>query len=239
MTPNMENYLRRHGIRWGDIKYILRENGKTVICLDDGRREETYNTVKSLMDVLPDGEFICVNKGIVLAKRKIANVNGFVYTMSDGSEYIGRAHQQGGHMANIPNVITLSSRDTIMSPEEIFENYKALDDMPVAFGILNIIFNEDGRGGDLVFRYCNKKLKEYSGYEGPVEGKSFFEVHPNSDKRWLLPIADVAMNGIPRVVQSETVCGPGKATPLTVYCFQVAKNHCGCMLVYDSDTMDT
>ena len=231
MTPNMDNYLRRHGIRWSDIKYILRENGKTVIYLDDGRREETYNTVKSLLDVLPDEEFVCVNKGVVLARKKIVTVSGFTYTMNDGTEYIGRAHQNGGHMANIPDVISVSPSDRIVTPEAIFEMYKAMDNLPIAFCIIELCFNESGKGVDFIFRYSNKAMNEFSDIKGrSIINRSFYEVHPNADKSWLVPYTDVALNGNPRVIESRNTPG-GEAAHLTVYCFQVAKNYCACMVV--------
>jgi len=231
MTPNMENYLRRHGIRWGDIKYILRENGKTVIYLEDGRREETYNTVKSLLDVLPDEEFVCVNKGIVLAKKKIVNVTGSLYTMSDGSEYTGRAHQNGGHMANIPDVITVSPGDRILSPEQIFEMYSSMDNLPIPFCIIELTFNDSGKGIDFIFRYSNKAMDGLSGGKGrAIRNKSFYEVHPNADRRWLVPYTDVALNGNPRVIESNKTPG-GENINITVYCFQVAKNYCACLVV--------
>lgn len=230
MTPNMENYLRRHGIKWHDIKYILREDGKTIIYCEDNNKYETYNTVKSLLNVLPEEEFVSINKGIVLAKRKIVSVSGCLYKMNDGTEYYGRAHQAGGHTKNIPNVVTIPPEERIASPEFIVKRFSVFDKMPYAFCIIELIFNEDGKGMDFVFRYVNKQMEVLEGKKvEEMMNRSFYEVFKNASKKWLVPYADTAINGNPRVIEreySEEIGGY-----LSIFCIQVAQNHCACVLV--------
>ena len=230
MKPNMENYLRRHDIKWSDIKYILRSDGKTTIHLEDGRCEETYNTIKSLLEVLPDEEFVLVNKGVVVAKQKIISVKGNVYTMKDGSTFKGRTHQAGGHKMNIPNVAILPPSERVVTPETIVERFSVMDRLPIAFCIIELVFSDDGKGIDFIFRYVNNMMEEVEGKKKEeMMNRSFYEVFPNASRKWLIPYADVALNGNPRVIEKEYSGEIG--SDLTIYCIQVAQNHCACMLI--------
>lgn len=58
--------------------------------------------------------------------------------------------------------------------------------MPLAFCVIELVFNEDGRGVDFIFRYCNAEMEKVEGV--PVEemlNRSFYEVFRNGDKKWL------------------------------------------------------
>ena len=58
--------------------------------------------------------------------------------------------------------------------------------MPLAFCVIELVFNEDGCGVDFIFRYCNAKMATVEGV--PVEemlNRSFYKVFPNGDKKWL------------------------------------------------------
>lgn len=59
--------------------------------------------------------------------------------------------------------------------------------MPLAFCVIELVFNEDGCGVDFIFRYCNAEMATVEGV--PVEemlNRSFYKVFPNGDKKWLV-----------------------------------------------------
>ena len=59
----------------------------------------------------------------------------------------------------------------------MLEKCSLLDDMPLAFCVIELVFNKDGRGVDFIFRYCNAEMANVEGV--PVEemlDRSFYEV---------------------------------------------------------------
>lgn len=101
--------------------------------------------------------------------------------------------------------------------------------MPVAYYVIELVFDEDGHGVDFVFRYCNKHMKVVEGI--PVEemlNRSFYEVFKNGDRKWLIAYADVALNGVQRTLHDYS---PEIDKNLTIYCYQPQPGYCACVLV--------
>ena len=64
--------------------------------------------------------------------------------------------------------------------------------MPLAFCIIELVFDAEGHGVDFVFRYCNDEMAVVEGV--PVSemlNRSFYEVFENGDKKWLVTYASV------------------------------------------------
>lgn len=101
--------------------------------------------------------------------------------------------------------------------------------MPVAYCVIELVFDEDGHGVDFVFRYCNKHMAVEEGI--PVEemlNRSFYEVFKNGDRKWLISYADVALNGTKRTLHDYS---PEIDKNLTIYCYQPQPGYCACVLV--------
>lgn len=110
----------------------------------------------------------------------------------------------------------------------LLEKCSLLDDMPLAFCIIELVFNEDGHGVDFIFRYCNAEMATIEGV--PVEemlGRSFYEVFPNGDKKWLVSYADVALNGTKHILHDYS---PEVDEYLTIHCYQPEPGYCACVL---------
>ena len=103
-----------------------------------------------------------------------------------------------------------------------------LDDMPLAFCVIELVFNESGHGVDFIFRYCNAEMATIEGV--PVEemlNRSFYEVFPNGDKKWLVSYADVALNGTRHTLHDYS---PEVDKYLTIHCYQPEPGYCACVL---------
>lgn len=110
----------------------------------------------------------------------------------------------------------------------LLEKCSLLDDMPLAFCIIELVFNEDGHGVDFIFRYCNAEMETIEGV--PVEemlGRSFYEVFPNGDKKWLVSYADVALNGTKHILHDYS---PEVDEYLTIHCYQPEPGYGACVL---------
>lgn len=83
-------------------------------------------------------------------------------------------------------------------------------------------------GVDFIFRYCNAEMETIEGV--PVEemlGRSFYEVFPNGDKKWLVSYADVALNGTKHILHDYS---PEVDEYLTIHCYQPEPGYCACVL---------
>lgn len=93
-----------------------------------------------------------------------------------------------------PNV--KSPKEEFTPPLGFYEKCSIMDEIPLAYCVIELVFDEDGHGVDFIFRYCNKEMTVVEGV--PVEemlNRSFYEVFRNGDRKWLVSYADVALNG--------------------------------------------
>lgn len=232
MGRNIENFFKRKKIEIRQIKYLVRENGRTVVCLFDGQNISTTIPEKDIMQYLPEDEFISIAKGVSVQKSQIVNIsNSGVYTMTDGRTFQGRRRKLSEHKKNRKELsLNISEAGCKRNPPMgLLEKCALMDEMPLAFCVIELVFDKNGHGVDFVFRYCNKSMEE-------VEGKSienmlnhsFYEVFANGDKKWLVAYADVALNGTKRIISDFS---PEIDKTLTIYCYQPHPGYCACILI--------
>lgn len=146
-------------------------------------------------------DFICVNKGIVVAKNQINYIADGIYHMLDGAEFQGRKRTAAAHK-KLNATLHQSIADSIETVVDIRNRFSILDNMPIAFCVIELIFNNDGHGIDFVFRYCNNEMAVIEGKTiEEMMNHSFFSVFPNADKKWLVAYTDVAVNGSSRYIR--------------------------------------
>ena len=90
--------------------------------------------------------------------------------------------------------------------------------MPAGFCVIELSFQKEGNGVDLIFRYCNERMAEVEYVPDKRNAEPFFyEVIKDGDQKWLAVYADVALNGINRVVR---ITRPKLDQDFVAYCFQ-------------------
>lgn len=227
MSEKITNYLTKHKIDAKDIKYITREEHKTCLHLTDGRIERTFITAREFYEHLAPFGYVSVNKGTILAKDQIAHIDHFTYYMKDGASFNGRRRTIGAHR-RLNTTLTEASSNAV-SPSSIAERFSVLDDMPAAFCVIELVFNEEGSGVDFIFRYCNKEMEVLEGKTiAEMMNHSFYKVFPDADKKWLVFYADVALTGNPRSWQSYS---PEIDKELVIHSFQPLEGFCACLLL--------
>ena len=152
--------------------------------------------------------------------------------MTDGSVFQGRKRKISQHK-QLRQALGLSKEQNEkaekMIPLELLEKCSILNDMPLAFCVIELVFDANGRGVDFVFRYCNEEMAVVEGI--PVSemlNNSFYEVIENGDKKWLVTYADVALNGTKVILHDYS---PEIGKELTIYCFQAHPGYCACILI--------
>ena len=162
MDSKILKYFKKNHIQIEDIKYLTRVDGKTCIHTMDNQTFLTYITIKDFFESLELHDFICVNKGIVVAKNQINYIADGIYHMLDGAEFQGRKRTAAAHK-KLNATLHQSIADSIETVVDIRNRFSILDNMPIAFCVIELIFNNDGHGIDFVFRYCNNEMAVIEG----------------------------------------------------------------------------
>ena len=233
MRYNVLHFFERKNIDISNILYLTRQNPLTKITFFDGKEILTAIPVKEIAIYLPDEEFVNITKGILLRKSQIVNISDDgLYAMTDGSVFQGRKRNISQHK-QLRQALGLSKEQNEKTekliPLELLEKCSILNDMPLAFCVIELVFDANGRGVDFVFRYCNEEMAVVEGI--PVSemlNNSFYEVFKNGDKKWLVTYADVALNGTKVILHDYS---PEIGKDLTIYCFQPHPGYCACILI--------
>ena len=233
MRYNVLHFFERKNIDISNILYLTRQNPDTKITFFDGKEILTAIPVKEIAIYLPDEEFVNITKGILLRKSQIVNISDDgLYTMTDGSVFQGRKRNISQHK-QLRQALGLSKEQDAKAekriPLELLEKCSILNDMPLAFCVIELVFDANGRGVDFVFRYCNEEMAVVEGI--PVSemlNNSFYEVFENGDKKWLVTYADVALNGTKVILHDYS---PEIGKDLSIYCFQPHPGYCACILI--------
>ena len=233
MRYNVLHFFERKNIDISNILYLTRQNPLTKITFFDGKEILTAIPVKEIALYLPDEEFVNITKGILLRKSQIVNISDDgLYAMTDGSVFQGRKRNISQHK-QLRQALGLSKEQNEKTekiiPLELLEKCSILNDMPLAFCVIELVFDANGRGVDFVFRYCNEEMAAVEGI--PVSemlNNSFYEVFENGDKKWLVTYADVALNGTKVILHDYS---PEIGKDLTIYCFQPHPGYCACILI--------
>ena len=233
MRYNVLHFFERKNIDIANILYLTRQNPDTKITFFDGKEIRTAIPVKEIAIYLPDEEFVNITKGVLLRKSQIVNISDDgLYTMTDGSVFQGRKRNISQHK-QLRQALGLSKEQDAKAekriPLELLEKCSILNDMPLAFCVIELVFDANGRGVDFVFRYCNEEMAVVEGI--PVSemlNNSFYEVFENGDKKWLVTYADVALNGTKVILHDYS---PEIGKDLTIYCFQPHPGYCACILI--------
>lgn len=214
-----------------NILYLYRRERKTVIHREDGEEFTSFAPLSAFLSLMPEDSFLNINKGVAVNRARVINIGpDGVYTMSDGQTFQGRkrglsAHR---HLRKEMELNALPDAQPQTEPMTFLEKCTLLDEMPLAYCVIELVFNAEGHGVDFIFRYCNAEMAVMEGV--PVEkmlNRSFYEVFSNGDKKWLVAYADVALNGTKRILHDYSL-EIGKY--LTIYCYQPAPGFCACVL---------
>lgn len=225
MSDQTTRLFQKHKIQPEEIQYLTRTVQRTSIHLLDGRELRTTVPLKTVAAHLPAEDFWSIQKGVVVAARYVVNIDSEgVYTMVDGQQFKGRGRHPAEHSRRRKAMETAASR----LPIPMLEKCTVMEDAPIAFCVIELVFNEDGHSIDFIFRYCNKEMEVLEG--APVSemlNRSFYKVFPNGDRKWIVPYADVALNGTQRILRHYS---PEINKFLVIRCYQPLPGYCACLL---------
>lgn len=224
MDQKALKFLNKTKLKPADILYFIREDRQTVIYLTSGGKLETYIPMKYLLAALPRGAFLNITKGVDVSTAEIASINGSVYTMRNGQQFTGRRRGSGEHKTNRHMLENRVIPENRVVSATVSERFSVLDRFPLATCVIEMVVNTVGVGVDFVVRYCNEAFLEQEGvtYEEAID-RSFFELFPGTDRKWLSAYSDIAANGETQVIR-HTDAKTGDR--IQVYCYQPMPGYC-------------
>mgnify|MGYP000242387662 FL=1 len=158
---DLNAWLQKHGLCAENILYIYRKDRKTVIQRTDGEEFALFVSVHSVLSALPERDFLSISKGTVVCRSHIVNISSDgVYTMSDGRTFQGRKRGMSSHRRLSAEIGLTNTTHRSLS---MLEKCSLLDNMPLAFCVIELVFNEQGHGVDFIFRYCNAEMATVEG----------------------------------------------------------------------------
>ena len=213
------------------ILYILAAGKNVDVHVSGGKVYQTRMSLAEFAEVL-DGSFIKVHRGCIVSAMAIHNISDSIllsngesldYVVRKKKEIIAQLH------AKKKNMISSFSGDDIPAAEEKYHaHYSCFDVLPVAFTDIEMVFNEERRAVDWIFRYGNPALAKLE--KIPLErliGSSFSSLFSNMDAKWLRSYERAALYGETLEIIDYS---PEIDTYLRVICFPTFKGHCGCIL---------
>lgn len=232
MSQKTEKFFKKHAFSPEDIKYIIREDGKTAIHLIDDRVIHTYITVKELKEALSPEDFLYPNKGIVAATSQIVNVRDGAYEMVDGRTFKYRVHNSIYHDNRLlmlgRRMEQVQSVANTLAPMQKMFDLSSLDKFPLPFCVIELIFDDLGRGVDFILRYCNPAMAKVESRKiEDVINRPITELFHDVDRKWLVIYADVAMNDTVRVID---VHHPLLDKKIQLHCYQPLEGFCACVM---------
>lgn len=213
------------------ILYILMVNKTAEIHVSGDKIYETRMTLSQLEEKLGDG-FIKVNRGCIVSAMAIHDItdninlnNGesLIYTIRKKNQIIEQFRSKQ------KSIISSFRIDGIPTTEEEYrKHYSSFDNMPFAFTDIEMIFNEESRAVDWIFRYGNPALAKLEKLTlERLIGSSFGSLFSNMDSKWLHSYERATLYGEMLEIIDYS---PEIDTYLKVICFPTFKGHCGCIL---------
>ena len=121
-----------------------------------------------------------------------------------------------------------------LTAEEYRKYYKICDALPFAFTDIEMVFNEEKKAVDWIFRYGNEALAALE--KQPLDkmiGSSFSSLFSNMDAKWLHVYERATLYGETLEIMDYS---PEIDTNLKIICFPTFPGHCGCIL-FNADKM--
>lgn len=236
MKEKVQVFFHKHDIRTPDIAYVVRSDRKTVVHLNDGRVEETYIALKNIASVLPEDEFLHINKGTIVSKSHIVTVEKGVYLMSDGTFFQGRMRTPGEHTRNGMMVDNLRDRRKSLYTDNPSEFFTVMDQLPLAFMVLEVVQDVDAIR--LYIRYCSREAGRTLNIDpGMVVDEPAKKIFPFASNNLVIRVGDIAANG---GCKDMIIYDSRVKHDLYMKCFQTRDNFCAIFFVdiHDADMAD-
>lgn len=218
-------------IPFSSILYVIMEGNNAFVHVQHNQVYQTRMTLAEIENILGE-DFIKVKRGCLVSviaihdiTDKVNLINGETldYAYRHRKEIIAAFRERQGEI-----IRDFNESVSLNTEEEYREYYKLFDGLPIAFCDIEMIFDNEYKAVDWIFRYANNALATLEKFPlDEIRGKTFSSLFPDMDLKWLRTYERAALFG-------ETIkiidYSPEIDTYLDIICFPTFKGHCGCIL---------
>ena len=224
-------------IRRADILYAIMSDDYCTIHMLDGSVYRCRMTLKKLKKQLNE-EFMEVKRGCMIAVSAISDI-GNTILLCNGEEICYTKRKKRVLREELQKkqelmIVKLNEKKLPLTEEEYCQYYKICDDFPFAFTDIEMVFNEEKKAVDWIFRYGNEALAILE--KLPLDkliGSSFSNLFANMDVKWLRGYERATLYGETLEIMDYS---PEIDKNLKIICFPTFPGHCGCIL-FDTDKL--
>lgn len=213
------------------ILYVTMFGNYEEIHARDGEVFRVRMTLGEFESEIGD-RFIKIHRGCIVSAEDIYNVADRVYLGNgEALDYTKRKKKEitDGLKERQKRLIdSLTDDGGKMIAAGYREFYNSFEKLPFAFADLEIVFDDERRAVDWIFRYGNQafaRLEKKTLDE--VIGIRFSLLFDNSDMKWLRCCERAALHGETLEMMDYSV---EIGAHIKVICFQTFRGHCGCFL---------
>lgn len=197
----VSNYIEEQ-VEFRNIRYIETEGKVCHIFVRDTDCFDTYMTLSSLKEQLPNNQFVQISRSCILAIDEISAVGKENVLLYDGSKLrITPNHVEEVSLAHQNYVNQFHAKKTSHEISKEIDKYHLLDISPVPRCVIEMYF-DGNKPMDFKFHYVNDAIVKLFGKEKKEDllGKTFREVFENVNEKWMDFYAPTALYGTPRRV---------------------------------------
>lgn len=213
------------------IIYVAKARNLSKIHMMDNTVHEVYMSLNDLMEELGEG-FLLVNRGLLVAAMAIYNIDDQIHLINGESlDYVVRKRKEIEEQLyeRQKKVIRgFHEKNPFRTKEDYHDHYRCFDELPFAFADIEMVFDEENRAVDWIFRYGNPALAKLE--KVPLEQLldcTFGSVFTNKDPKWVKRYERAALFGEKLEIIDYS---PEIDTYLDIICFPTFQGHCGCIL---------
>lgn len=213
------------------VLYVQMKRNDAFIHMADGERHDVRITLKELRRLLGDG-FLLVHRSCLVSACAIHDITDTI-NLVNGEKlmYTRRRKRELREELQVLRSSIIKDLDHENAPasfEEYREHYAGFDTMPFAFTDIEMVFDEQKRAIDWVFRYGNDELARLEKVPlNQLIDHSFGSIFPNMDSKWLRCYERATLYGEKLELLDYS---PEIDTFIKVICFPTFRGHCGCIL---------
>lgn len=207
------------------------KNSVAEIHINGGAVYRTRMTFSEIENNLGEN-FIKVHRGCLISAMAIHEINDkIILNNGETIEYAVRKKNmilEPFHTIQKRIIAKFHQEGIPKSYAEYRDHYKSFDNMPFAFTDIELIFNEEIKAVDWIFRYGNNAFSNLEKVSlDELINHSFGSVFSNMDSKWLRAYERATLYGEMLEIIDYS---PEIDTNLKVICFPTFKGHCGCIL---------
>lgn len=227
---------KKNVVQVKNVLYVLMDGNNAVLHTIDGKEFKVRKTFSEIKDELGEG-FITIHRGGLVSVMAVSEITDKIYLINGESlTYTHRKRKliiENFKEESEKIVNGIKNDNSPVTYDDYRRRYESFEKMPFAFTDIELVFDEEKRVTDWIFRYGNEALARLEKMSlDNLINHSFSQVFHNAEKKWLVAYERAAFYGetlelseYSREIDEE----------LRVICFPTLKGHCGCILFSDKD----